>query len=119
LKKDFPLNVVTSIIFPSHTHTTTDKNNSPTNPKQRIHNALLLITGNTVHANTLLVKPTLGKTHNPYNHYIRRKREKELSIIFYIFCAQNKKHRENKKQKEETKKKGTRNINISTQQHST
>ena len=114
-KIDYPLNFVTSIIFPTHTHNTvilspnTHIPNTTTNIQKNKHtitldHALLLITGkNNTYPFTLREKPSHKKTYNKYTHHLKIKREKELTLLFYISCIQNKKHKENQKQKEKKK----------------
>ena len=66
-----------------------------------IYQALLLITGkNNTYPLALREKPSHKKTYNKYTHHLKIKREKELTLLFYISCMQNKKHKENQKRKE-------------------
>ena len=81
-----------------------------------LDHALLLITGkNNTYPFTLRKKPSHKKTYNKYTHHLKIKREKELTLLFYISCIQNKKHKENQKEKEKKKneqKKNTKHLTI-------
>ena len=113
-------NIIISAILSSHTHNTITivniLNNQHTKTQLTPDHALLLITGkNNTYPLTLREKPTHKKTYNKYTHHLKIKREKELTLLFYISCIQNKKHKENQKEKEKKKneqKKNTKHLTI-------
>jgi hypothetical protein len=109
------LNAIVSAVFSPHRHNTNKiiniQNNQPIKTQLTLDHALLLITGkNNTDPLTLREKPTHKKTYNKYTHHLKIKREKELTLLFYIFCIQNKKHKENQKQREKKRKKRTPNM---------
>ena len=109
---NYPLNLITSIILSTNTDTanipspdTNISNIIPNIPNNKhtitLDLALSLITGkNNTYPPTLCTKPSHRKIHNNYTRHLKTKREKELTLLFYIFCIQNKKHKENQKEKE-------------------
>ena len=114
-------NIIISAILSSHTHIPNTIINILNNKHTiTLDHALLLITGkNNTYPFTLREKPTHKKTYNKYTHHLKIKREKELTLLFYISCIQNKKHKENQKQKEKKKNKQKKNTKHLTIQLST
>ena len=88
-------NIIISAILSSHTHNTNTivniLNNQHKKTQLTLDHALLLITGkNNTYPLTLRENPTHKKTYNKYTNHLKIKREKELTLLFYITCIQKK-----------------------------
>jgi len=114
LKRKYPLNIITSTIFNPPTAILSSNTNIPNTITNILNNkhtitldhALLLITGkNNTYPFTLREKPTHKKTYNKYTHHLKIKRDRELTLLFYTLCIQNKKHKENLEQEKKKKNK--------------
>ena len=103
-------NTIMSATFHTHTHDIDISNNTQKKPhtKTKItsNHALALITNkNNTYLTTLREKPTHKKTFNKYTHYLKIKRDRDLTLLFYTLCIQNKTHKENLEKEKKKKNK--------------